>query len=89
MKELDGLSGTAPLPKAEKEVKDPIEAIHDPNKDREVLVEWSVDPVLRNEAIREVYDVLLAGEQAHLKESVMNDDITEADIPAFRRSRDK
>lgn len=89
MKELDGLSGTVPLPKAEKEVKDPIEAIHDPNKDREVLVEWSVDPEQRNEAIREVYDVLLAGEQAHLRESVMNDDITEADIPAFRRNREK
>lgn len=54
--ELDGLSNT--VPNILNESVDIIESIYDPNDDEGLLVEWSVNKELRDEAIREVYEVL-------------------------------
>jgi hypothetical protein len=72
-KELDGLSKSHPQRNHDGESQ-----IHDPNKDLGLLVEWSVSADLRNDAIKEVYDVITAGE--HLSEAVDSGEITEEDI---------
>jgi hypothetical protein len=70
-KELDGLSGT-------KVTKSDESVIHDPNRDPALLVEWSVDPTERDDAIREVYNVLTEGSE---DVDVEGDEVTESDLP--------
>lgn len=79
MKELDGLSSSNENLTNGKPGK-----YHDPNSDEGLLVEWSVSPDDRDEAIKEVYDVLTAGTQSeNIGES---DEITERDLPTTRVS---
>jgi hypothetical protein len=75
--ELDGLSSDEPPPRVESDDKS---IIHNPNKDRGLLVEWSVDPDERDSAIKEVHNVLTVGEAI---EKISSDDnlITEDDLP--------
>lgn len=77
-KELDGLS-RSPSPKPHELNGDGGMYIHDPNRDRGLLVEWSVPKEMRDEAIKEVYDVITAGEQ--LPAAHDDEEITEADLP--------
>jgi len=68
-KELDGLSMT---------VVSSSDAIHDPNDDHGLLVEWSVPTDLRNAAIKEVLDVITVG---GIVEEDLDDEIQFSDIP--------
>jgi len=77
-KELDGLSANHPINPAESNGNG--RGIHDPNKDTDLLVEWSVDEDERTQAIDEVYNVITAGEV--LSEDADEDNITEDDLPA-------
>jgi hypothetical protein len=76
--ELDGLSADEPRSNVESNGK--LSPIYDPNKDSGLLVEWSVDAEERDAVIKEVYNVLVAGE---VEEGASEDDnvITEEDIP--------
>lgn len=76
-KELDGLSQDA-VPKPDGKSKEILEEIYDPNKDTSLLVEWSVEESIRNETIKEVYDVLTGGEVMETDES----EITADDLPS-------
>ena len=79
-KELDGLSASKPTSNHEMNGKmGLIEGIYDPNGDDKLLVEWSVDPKLRDEAIREVYDVITVGEK--MAEASPHDEIVADDLP--------
>lgn len=76
--ELDGLSSDSPGSHAESNGK--ASSVHNPNKDKGLLVEWSVDEEERDSAIKEVYNVLVAGEVN--EETTDEDDmITEEDLP--------
>lgn len=80
-KELDGLSASKPTSNHVMNGKmGLIEGIYDPNQDDKLLVEWSIDPQVRDEVIKEVYDVLVAGEKRSVSESA-EEDITKDDIP--------
>jgi len=76
-KEFDGLSKNAPHKPSELNGDGALH-IHDPNRDPGLLVEWSVPKDMRDDAIKEVYDVLTVGESVIKEDS---DDITEADLP--------
>lgn len=71
-KELDGLSKSQPRFEDDS-------GIHDPAHDPGLLVEWSVDKNIRDEVIREVYDVITAGESRFPVSR--DDEITENDLP--------
>jgi len=82
-KELDGLSGSPPTLRHEGNGKSPstiLEEIYNPNKDKELLVEWSVDEDTRNDAIKEIYDVLMDGSLVESEEEVT--EVTESDLPS-------
>tara|TARA_R110000868_G_scaffold118613_6_gene314563 strand:- start:8246 stop:10195 length:1950 start_codon:yes stop_codon:yes gene_type:complete len=76
-KELDGLSADGPKMEANQESG--RLSIHNPNKDKGLLVEWSVDKEERDSAIGEVYNVLMIDEKE--EESSGEELITEEDIP--------
>lgn len=69
-KELDGLSRTKPSAGDE---------IYDPNGDSDLLVDWSVDPAMRNEVLQEVYDVITAGESVLIESD--DGEIGGSDLP--------
>lgn len=71
-KELDGLSRDQPTPKAN--------IYHDPNQDHELLVEWSVPKEIRDEVIKENYDLLMRAKGHPIAES-QSVDVTEHDLP--------
>lgn len=80
-KELDGLSASKPTSNHDMNGKKGlIEGIYDPNNDSGLLVEWSVPARDRDDAIKEVYDVLVAGEKGSVNEDV-DEAITSEDIP--------
>lgn len=79
-KELDGLSKSNPTSNHEMNgKKGMIEGIYDPNGDADLLVEWSVPAKDRDDAIKEVYDVLVAGERSEpatdIEETITADDM--------------
>lgn len=79
-KELDGLSKSSPTSNHEMNgKKGMIEGIYDPNGDADLLVEWSVPAKDRDDAIKEVYDVLVAGERSEpatdTEETITADDM--------------
>lgn len=79
-KELDGLSGSVRnVNEHDKSKATILEEIHNPNKDKELLVAWSVEENIRNETIKEVYEVLMMGDVA--LESGDETDITDEDLP--------
>lgn len=80
-KELDGLSSSKPNVG---ELNGKPAHYYNPNKDTGLLVEWSVPDDLRDEAIKEVYDVLTLGGVAQPSEE--SDEITEEDLPVTRVS---
>lgn len=87
-KELDGLSQSKPTSNHDMNGKKGlIEGIYDPNNDDGLLVEWSVDSKDRDEVIKEVYDVLMAGERAVVTES-SEEEITSADMPILEETMD-
>lgn len=75
-KELDGLT----ISRGEINSESGGAKFFDPNHDTGLLVEWSVPKDLRDEAIKEVYEVLTIGEASEggLSES---DEITDDDLP--------
>jgi hypothetical protein len=82
-KELDGLSSSKPTSNHDMNgKKGMIEGIYDPNSDAGLLVEWSVSAKDRDDAIKEVYDVLVAEERytttANADEGITADDIPNA-----------
>lgn len=74
-KELDGLSRSIPTVNTATE-SEGIQ-IYDPNKDDQLLVEWSVDEETRKTAIKEVYDVLTENQdgQPSIQEEITTDDL--------------
>lgn len=76
LKELDGLSRT--IPDAAKTNGVPNHT-YNPNKDPELLVEWSVDSKDRDEAISETYDIITVGNTANDEKS--DSEIDESDLP--------
>jgi hypothetical protein len=72
--ELDGLSRSVP-PKSAGTI---LESIHDPNNDEGIIVDWSVDQDIRSEAIKEVYEVLVADIPPEI---VSSEDISPTDLP--------
>ncbi len=73
--ELDGLSASKPSGKGGASI---LESIHDPNEDDQVIVDWSVEKTIREEAIQEVYNVLVA-DMPELIQSV--EEISSDDLP--------
>jgi hypothetical protein len=69
-KEFDGLTIEQPT-----QIGEPF----DPNDGAGLLVEWSVPKNVRDEAIKETFDVLMAGTAE--AETPDSDEITEHDIP--------
>lgn len=80
-RELDGLSYSQPS-------RTNDYGLYNPNSDAGLLVEWSVDPEMRNQAIKECYDILT--EVDAIAESVEDEPgvITEADINAAASNSD-
>jgi hypothetical protein len=76
MKELDGLSVDSP-PAIESQNGDPAN-IHNPNNDKGLLVEWSVDADDRDGVIKETREVLL---QTAPEPEEGDEVITEEDLP--------
>jgi len=70
-KEFDGLSKTSPSSNIAGE-------IYNPNHDKGVLVEWSIDEDERDQTIEEVYNVITAGSEGSIE---VSDEITESDLP--------
>lgn len=75
-KELDGLSADPVSPHENNGTGD---YIHNPNRDKNLLVEWSVDDDLRDEAITEVRNVITISEGGNSESD--DDEITEGDLP--------
>jgi len=71
-KELDGLSRTVP--------QKTDDMIYDPQNDEGLLVEWSVKKDIRDEVIKEVYDVITAG--ADNQTIIEDGDVTDDDLRA-------
>lgn len=78
MKELDGLSSDPP--RSSVEMNGDGMHIPNPNKDKGLMVEWSVDDEERQNVIEEVYNVITAGESI-AESSDDEEEITPADIP--------
>lgn len=76
-KELDGLSASQPTDPAESNGNG--RGIHNPNKDTDLLVEWSISEDERDQAIEEVYNVITAGEA--LSGGADDEEIGEGDLP--------
>ena len=76
-KELDGLSASKPPSFAA--INGDGQNIHDPNEDKALLVEWSVDTTERNEVIDEVRNIVTAGESPLIEND--DEEITLEDIP--------
>ena len=72
--ELDGLSASKPKAQTGSSI---LESIHDPNEDEQVIVDWSVGKTIREEAIQEVYNVLVADMPDIVQhvEEISNDDL--------------
>jgi len=76
-KELDGLSVDNPTAS---------DGIHNPNNDKGLLVEWSIDEETRDQAIKEVRDVITAGSSTssegnqNQKEVITEDDLPVANV---------
>lgn len=75
-KELDGLSGDVPQTR---ETGNIIESIHDPNNDNNLIVGWSTDKKIRDEAIMEVYEVLVSDSQDNSQS--ITEEISSTDLP--------
>lgn len=79
-KELDGLCKGKPSPKRSvmsESVEGPL--FYDPNADDGLLVEWSVPKDIRDEVIREVYNVITVG--LEIPNTQDDNEITESDLP--------
>ncbi len=77
-KELDGLTTSAPSSDANV-ARTFLESIHDPNDDKGLLVEWSVDKDIRNSVIAETLQILTCDDEATEYED--EDEITPSDLP--------
>lgn len=79
-KELDGLCRGKPTPNQivmSEGLEVPL--LYDPSEDPGLLVEWSVPKDIRDEVIREVYNVITVGHD--LPEESDSEEITESDLP--------
>lgn len=76
-KELDGLSLDAPESSLSGDI---IESIHDPNHDPNLLVGWSVDKTMRDEAIMEVYEVLTSEDN---EQTMLSEEVEDGDLPVI------
>ena len=83
-KELDGLSGTVPKEtiSEDKNSDSIVDDIYNPNNDEGLLVKWSVDEVVRNEAIEEIYNVLTSSIPPELTdtEEITVDDMSSVSV---------
>ena len=72
-KELDGLSKSKPA-------NNGSDIYHDPNNDNGLLVEWSVPKQIRDEVIKENYDIVMKSKDGDLSPNVSSE-ISESDLP--------